>query len=318
MAWPNTEPARAIANSIWISLMVLQRRFALAVASFVLAATLLAPADGARAQGSELSQLRGDIARLERQITDLRRQMAKAGSRTSGPASIGGELPPTLAARMEVRLNQLERQARGITGKLEEVGFAVRKLKEKLDRAVSDMELRLSALERGKPLAATSKPAAARRKPPAAGDRTPAVSASASSGAQIAKLPKGKPAEQYRYARGFLLSGNYDKAAAALKAFLAAHPKDALAGNAIYWLGETYYARKQYSEAAIHFAQGFKKYPKSQKAPDNLLKLGMSFAKLGKRAEACASLFALRKRYPRAANYIRRAARGEARRLRCS
>jgi tol-pal system protein YbgF len=305
--------------------MVLQSRFFLAVAGLALAASLLAPAGGARGQSSELSQLRGDIARLERQIADLRRQMARTGTRTGGPKSIGGELPPTLAARMEVRLNQLEVQASNITGKLEEVGFAIRKIREKLDRAVSDMELRLSALENGKPIAGgTARPRAASRRKATAGSAKAAGPASGGgtggSGAivQTVKLPKGKPSEQYRYARGFLLSGDYDKAAATLKAFIAAHPKDVLAGNATYWLGETYYARGQFSAAAIHFAQGFKKYPKSQKAPDNLLKLGMSFAKLGKRAEACASLFALRQRYPRAPTYIRRAARGEARRLRCS
>lgn len=300
--------------------MVLQSRFFLAVASFALAASLLVPAGSARAQSSELSQLRGDIARLERQISDLRRQMARAGMRSGGgPKSIGGELPPTLAARMEVRLNQLESQASSLTGKIEEIGFAIRKIKEKLDRAVSDMELRLSALENGKPVAGrAARPRVTSGRKAAAGVGGGGGTGGSGASVQNVKLPKGKPSEQYRYARSFLLSGDYDKAAATLKAFIAAHPKDVLAGNATYWLGETYYARGQFSAAAIHFAQGFKKYPKSQKAPDNLLKLGMSFAKLGKRAEACASLFALRQRYPRAPTYIRRAARGEARRLRCS
>lgn len=309
----------AIANSNRNHPMVLQSRFFPAVAGLVLAACLLAPSGGAWGQSSELSQLRGDIARLERQIADLRRQMARAGTRTGGPKSIGGELPPTLAARMEVRLNQLETQVRGITGKIEEVGFAMRKIREKLDRAVSDIELRLSALESGKPMAGgTARPrAASRRKTTGPASRGSGTGGSSAIVRNV-KLPKGKPSEQYRYARSFLLSGDYDRAAATLKAFIAAHPKDVLAGNATYWLGETYYARGQFSAAAIHFAQGFKKYPKSQKAPDNLLKLGMSFAKLGKRAEACASLFALRQRYPRAPTYIRRAARGEARRLRCS
>ena len=308
--------------------MVLQSRSFLAAASLVLAGFLLVPAGHVRAQSSELSQLRGDIQKLERQISDLRRQIARGGGRSGGPKSIGGELPPTLAARMEVRLNQLESQASRMTGKLEEIGFSIRKVKEKLDRAVSDMELRLSALENGKPIAGGKRRAAttASRKPPVAGGKSAGTTgggagrtvAKTGANVQSAKLPEGKPAEQYRYARRFLLSGDYDKAAATLKAFIKAHPRDTLAGNATYWLGETYYARKQYSEAAIYFAKGFKTYPKSQKAPDNLLKLGMSFAKLGKRAEACASLFALRQRYPRAATYIRRAARGESRRLRCS
>jgi tol-pal system protein YbgF len=130
-------------------------------------------------------------------------------------------------------------------------------------------------------------------------------------------LPDGKPAEQYQYAMSLLRRGNHDKAAGALKAFIRRYPNGTLTGNAVYWLGESYYVRGQYREAAIHFAEGFKKFPKSPKAPANLLKLGMSFGKLKKNREACASLYELRRRYPRAPAYIRRRAAGEQRRLRC-
>ena len=64
-------------------------------------------------------------------------------------------------------------------------------------------------------------------------------------------------------------------------------PQDYLAGNAQYWMGETYYVRGRYQDAAVTFAEGYQKYPTNSKAPDNLLKLGMSLGQLGKKADAC-------------------------------
>jgi len=309
------------------------------------------PAVPALAQSSEIQQVRREIARMQREIATLRRQVGKRGGRS--PRSIGGELPPTLAARMEVRLSQLEGEARRMTGKLEQVGHNLAQIKEKLDRAVSDIELRLAALEKGKPIAggASARPRArsgntarggtARGKPRGGtrGRDTRKASGGGSSGTaggsaggstarsgggagqgggeQLARLPDGKPAEQYQYAMSLLRRGDHVKAAGALKAFIRRYPSGPLTGNAVYWLGEAYYVRGKYREAAIHFAEGFKKYPKSPKAPANLLKLGMSFGKLNKRAEACASLYELTRRYPRAPTYIRRRATGESRKLRC-
>src|SRR5690606_27427724 len=82
----------------------------------------------------------------------------------------------------------------------------------------------------------------------------------------------------------------YERAEAAFKEFLNRYSDDALAGNAQYWLGETYYVRGNYQESAKVFAHGFQKYPKSSKAPDNLLKLGLSLAQNKKTKEACLTL----------------------------
>ncbi len=103
-------------------------------------------------------------------------------------------------------------------------------------------------------------------------------------------LPAGAPQQQYDQAFALLARADYDGAERALKAFLRQHPNDGLAGNAQYWLGETYYVRQDYSNAAIAFGEGFQRYPKNSKAPDNLLKLGMSLAQINKKPEACAAL----------------------------
>ena len=82
-----------------------------------------------------------------------------------------------------------------------------------------------------------------------------------------------------------------------------------MAGNAQYWLGETYYARGKYMEAASAFAEGYKRYPKSAKTPDALLKLGMSLARADQKQNACVALAKLGEEFPQAAASVTSARR---------
>jgi tol-pal system protein YbgF len=128
------------------------------------------------------------------------------------------------------------------------------------------------------------------------------------------QLPGNSPQEQYEYATGLLQRGAYPEAGLAFKAFVAQHPKDSLAGNAQYWLGETYYAQSDYKSAAIAFAEGYQKYPKSSKAPDNLLKLGMSLGQTGRKSDACTAFKQLNAQFPDASGPIKdRTARAQQR-----
>jgi tol-pal system protein YbgF len=125
-------------------------------------------------------------------------------------------------------------------------------------------------------------------------------------------LPGATPREQYEYATNLIQRGNYDQAEIALKSFIQQHPKDELTGNAQYWLGETYYVRNDFKTAAVAFAEGYQKYPDSQKAPDNLLKLAMALGQQGQKENACVALRQLEKRYPDAsANVKDRATRAK-------
>src|SRR5262249_39600844 len=113
-------------------------------------------------------------------------------------------------------------------------------------------------------------------------------------------LPGANADEQYQYAFDLMRQTKYAEAEQALSSFVDQYPDHPPAGNADYWLGETYYVRKDYNNAALTFAQTFQKYPQSGKAPDSLLKLGMSLAALGETADACKALHELRVRYPKA------------------
>ena len=130
-------------------------------------------------------------------------------------------------------------------------------------------------------------------------------------------LPDGSPEDQYNYALSLLRKSDYPGAEAALTAFVALHPSHQLAGNAQYWLGETYYVRNDFNNAARAFAIGFQKYPKSQKGPDNLLKLGLSLGNLNKNKEACQSYSMLKSEFPKAPQEVTRRAEAEQKRLRC-
>lgn len=130
-------------------------------------------------------------------------------------------------------------------------------------------------------------------------------------------LPDGTPKEQYDYAFDILRQADYARAEKALRMFLDANAADGLAGNAQYWLGETYYVRGDFEQAAVEFLSGYQTYPASSKGPDNLLKLGLSMARLGQTDGACTALTRLATEYPSANDTIRRRAQTERARLKC-
>lgn len=132
-----------------------------------------------------------------------------------------------------------------------------------------------------------------------------------------AALSGGNPAEDYQAAYRLLQRGDYAAAETALQDFLVAHGDHALASNALYWLGETYYVRGRYEDAAAAFASGYQRFPEGAKAVDNLLKLGMSLARLDRRDDACVALTRIDTEFPDGPIAIQRRAESEAERLGC-
>ena len=96
-------------------------------------------------------------------------------------------------------------------------------------------------------------------------------------------LPADLSADQaYKKAFDFLMATQYAQAEAWFKGFLQQHATHALADNAYYWLGETYLVQDRLDQAAITFGQGLQAFPQGNKAPANLLKLGVALERLGK------------------------------------
>ena len=130
-------------------------------------------------------------------------------------------------------------------------------------------------------------------------------------------LPEGSVQDQYRFAFDLTRQARYEEAEIAFKAFVAAHEDEPLANNARYWLAETFYVRKRYMEAAQAFFEAYKKAPTGPKAPDSLLKLGMSMAGLEKPTEACTTFGKLRKEFTPLKANIEQALNREIKRLSC-
>ena len=130
--------------------------------------------------------------------------------------------------------------------------------------------------------------------------------------------PAADPQTAYNSAYQLLRQADYDQAEVQLQRFIDAFPEHQLAGNAYYWLGETFYVRNNYEQAAIAFARGYKSFPAGSKAPDNLLKLGMAFYGMGKTTEACATFSKLQADHPDAPSVIRDRMRRERQKAQCS
>jgi tol-pal system protein YbgF len=125
------------------------------------------------------------------------------------------------------------------------------------------------------------------------------------------------PEDAYEAAINQLKRGQFDIAEAELANFLQRYPTHNLAGNAQYWLGETFYVRGAYRQAAEAFLTGYTTYASSVKAPDSLLKLGMTLAALGQQDQACATLGELTRRFPSASQAVSQRAQLERSRAGC-
>ena len=309
------------------------RSTALAVA---LCGLLCLLSGGALAQSTDVRPLLDRLDRLERDMNLLQRQVYRGTGPGGAPTAPSPPDAPS-AVSYEVRISQIEDQIRAVTGQIEEVNYNIDQMKRRLDTLAGDVDQRLAALEHGAPAAAQTQPApVAPSASPRGAGANPAQAPSQSGAlgqipagataqaaaapvpaADAGTLPSGTPQQQYDYAFKLMRQANYADAEKALRAFLQHYPNDSLAGNAQYWLGETYYVRKDYGNAAAVFAEGYQKYPKGGKAADNLVKLGMALGQLGQKADACRAFARLDRDFPSAPAAIKEKAGDEKKHLGC-
>jgi tol-pal system protein YbgF len=130
-------------------------------------------------------------------------------------------------------------------------------------------------------------------------------------------LPSAPASAQYNSAFGLLRRADYSAAENAFRSFLQQHPDSGLAGNAQYWLGESYYARGKYGDAAVAFAEGYKRYPKGPKASDTLLKLAMALGRADQKQNACIAFSQLDHDFQHLAIAVKQRAATEKKRFGC-
>lgn len=296
------------------------------------------------------AEMNEKIESLEKQLRAIQRRVfdqdspyfesttveARPASPPAGgaPASSTSAGSAGLLADLTVRAEELSSQLSALTGQVEELRHENRQLRERLSRFEQDVNARLSGLEDGGQGRAGS-PGAGEAQPQGPGSESfssvedsvagagPAASragsGTGSAGSNAAPaLPQGSPQEQYDHAYGLLRRGQMQAAEQSFRAFLDRHEEHDLAANAQYWLGETYYVRQQYPQAAQAFLGGYQDYAESGKAADSLLKLGMTLAAMGQTEDACAAFDELEARFPDLEDRIARRMTSERARLGCS
>jgi tol-pal system protein YbgF len=106
---------------------------------------------------------------------------------------------------------------------------------------------------------------------------------------------------QYDQAMNLMGRAQYDEASAAFRGYADANPGDTdLSPQAIYWVANISFIHQDYAPAARTFAEVIKKYPKSTRAPDAMLKLAQSFMGMGQKSEGCTTLGLIKSKYPNA------------------
>jgi len=235
-----------------------------------------------------------------------------------------------------LRLNEIEEQFRKLTNKFEEINFKMDKLSSRITKMQSDNQMRFSDLEnidqvqnkKKAKLPGTSKPQDFGATPGYSQKNLPEEQETISVGTTAAVttseterseslLPNKSPKEQYDFAISFMKIGDYETAEFALKEFIDKNKDHDLAGNAQYWYGETFRIRQLYSDAATAYLDGYQNYPKSKKAPDNLLKLGITMVQLGEKDQGCKMINGLKKEYPKASKSVLQKAQYEQKKFKC-
>jgi len=236
-----------------------------------------------------------------------------------------------------LKLNEIEDQFRQLTNKFEEVNFKLDKLSTRVSKIQSDTQLRFSDLENGTNITGKEKKASlpGSSKPQDFGaapgyqttnlPKEQSINSVESAQTIIAEEPEkrdsllpNKPAvEQYEFAVSFMKIGDYETAEFALKEFIDKNKDHDLAGSAQYWYGETFRIRQLYSDAATAYLDGYQNYPKSKKAPDNLLKLGITMVQLGEKDQGCKMISGLKKEYPKASKSVLQKAQYEQKKFKC-
>lgn len=271
------------------------------------------------------------IERLENEIDTLNRAVYR-GETPPSVSVIGNDLTPHAKADIEVRLQQFENEIRSLRGTVEEQGNRVYQMELKLERALSDMQLRISDLENGGTGAHGSvstfsqSPAEMENMDTSAQSGMTFDSQLSTTGESSSKtipqrtisLSDDQAAIDYENAFAQLKAGLFEPASQQFMTFLQKYPDHVLAGNAKYWLGETFYVSGDYERAARIFAEGYKEYPQSSKTADNLLKLALSLAAMDNKTDACIALSQLQNDFSASPSPVTQRGAEEAKRLGCS
>ena len=247
-----------------------------------------------------------------------------------------------------LKLTEIENQFQELTNKFEEINFKIDKLSNRLSKVQADNQMRFQELENSStittdenkkitslPKEETKKVLPGSSEPQDLGSisykdtetnlLTQQTQSIETTGTIITEtfeseeklLPDESPEKQYEFAVSFLKVGDYNTAERAFREFIDTNTKHKLAGNAQYWYAETFRIRQLFTDAASAYLEGYQKYPKSEKAPINLLKLGVSLVQIGEKDQGCLMITGVEKQYPKANQSVLQKAKYEEKKFDC-
>ena len=245
-----------------------------------------------------------------------------------------------------LKLTEIENQFQQLTNRFEEINFKLDKLSNRMSKVQSDNQLRFQDLEitmssdenfkkvtkkknsNDEVLPGSSQPqdlGSISYKDTATNDQTQKTQSIDTTATVITEtfqseekiLPNEAPEKQYEFATSFLKVGDYPTAERAFREFVNTNPEHDLAGNAQYWYAETFRIRQLYTDAASAYLEGYQKYPKGEKAPINLLKLGVSMVQIGEKDQGCKMIDGVQKQYPEANQSVIQKAKYESQKFEC-
>ena len=297
------------------------------------------------AQQDKMNELLDKLDKIQKDIQTLEKAVyTKNPNLPSDNISLNEAL-----TRQLTKISELEKQIQQMTQRYEENSYQLQQLSDKLNKVSNDNQLRLQQLENNKfasDKVGSPKEVIEEKKisPSKMNDKnilnkeevdeisddednslkdksvnTESIKLKEKPNKAQAKiLPKASVAERYKFAMNIMKSGDFEKAEIAFKEFVDAHTKHELAGSAQFWYGETFYIRQLYEDAAVAFLDGYQKYPNSPKAPENLLKLGVTLAELGETEQGCKMIANLKKAYPKTDASILQKSSYEKKRFNCA
>ncbi len=294
----------------------------------------------------ELELIRKDIKTLERAVYSENFSINQETSVISNTLDQNSE---EVLTRHLLKLSEIEKQFQKLTNKFEEINFKLDKLSSRLSKVQADNQLRFQQLEQNivsgslnenqdlsaLPRESKEKILPGSSKPQDLGaisyidnetnsevQQTQSVDTNASVVTETVQaeekiLPETNPEKQYEFATSFLKVGDYNTAERAFREFIDTNPNHELSGNAQYWYAETYRIRQLYTDAASAYLEGYQKFPKSKKAPINLLKLGVSLVQIGEKDQGCLMITGVKKQYPQANQSVLQKAKYEEKKFEC-
>ena len=248
-----------------------------------------------------------------------------------------------------LKLSEIEKQFQELTNKFEEITFKVDKLSSRLSKIQADNQLRFQQIEEGSSInnitgegqLSSTKDQNENKILPGSSEPqdlgsisykdsetnlenqitqsvdTTATVVTETFQAEEKILPEASTSEQYEFATNLLKVGDYNTAERAFREFVITNPDHELAGSAQYWYAETFRIRQLYTDAASAYLEGYQKYPKSKKAPINLLKLGVSLVQIGEKDQGCLMITGVEKQYPKANQSVLQKAKYEEKKFEC-